>query len=132
MTEYRAGQRVRIEWPNGDAVEGILTPRTTGAGYRLTARGGGEFWPEDTRVDDRTVTILAGPRPEEPMRLGAVATASNVSGRLVRIEPVAAGDAYVWVDRDACCHSWESLRDPVVLHYGWDGGVDAEILGADS
>jgi hypothetical protein len=71
VTEYRAGQRVRVEWPNGDAVEGTIMlaygvpilhvePAARGP-LRLDQRG-----PDD----GRTVTILPSP-PSPPPPTGA-------------------------------------------------------------
>lgn len=117
MTEYRAGQRVRIEWPDGAAIEDVLVAR-------------GREWPRYwTRrwhhaVDDhdgRTVTILAEPRPEEPTKPGAVVLATVHNERCVCNRDA---DGLWWPQRHARLGEWrnppwEQMCDPEVIYEGW-------------
>ena len=126
MTAYRVGQRVRVTWPNGTAVEGTLAPKfDAGLAVLVPAQNGTEWpvWIGDSNGADliaedyAEVTILSEPRPEEPTGLGAVVEASI--GRLVRTESCRVGDDRVWVDSNADAYLWIELVDPVVLHEGW-------------
>ena len=127
MSEYKAGQRVRIEWPNGSAVEGVLTtPRYGGSPSVAVPRAGGEttLWQPGAQVaDNRVVTILSEPRPDEPTGLGAVVEASwRDRGRELFVR--ARRDRYQWRPEKEYSTTnlyvpWDDLIDPVVLSEGW-------------
>jgi hypothetical protein len=123
VSGYREGQRIRAEWPDGGAVEGVVEWRpandlvipvgdiVVGLGA-LLAKG-------------CTVTVLSEPRPEEPTGLGAVvkATCDGYDGEWVRQSGGAdgsAGRARGWFWCGGGHHrGWAELIDPVVLHEGW-------------
>ena len=140
MTEYRAGQRVRIEWPDGSAVEGIVK---VGCGFaggdptpcldvpRSTMRIFLSYSGTKT-MDGGNVTVLSEPRPEEPTGLGAVVEALFHSpemlgeARQVWVRRVIRDDAHLpqqWVSEDGHMYApWNYLEDPVVLREGWHRG----------
>ena len=113
MTEYKVGQRVRIEWPDGTLVEGVLNSnmqvgRTT-------------FMPYEAGCDGRTVTILAEPRPEEPQGLGAVVEAAYQDhGRQQWVSVRGKGEEKSrWVSIPYWGFiGWDNLSDPVIEAYG--------------
>jgi hypothetical protein len=85
VTEYRAGQRVRIEWLDGIGTTAIEGPLVVGDMAALRVEYGpdgrdwfyvGSSWWESAA----TVTILSEPRPEEPTGLGAVVEAEWANG----------------------------------------------------
>lgn len=131
MTTYRVGQRVRIEWPDGSAVEGVLRPQRYSDTLSVVVprAGGGEtMWQPGAQMNDgRTVTILSEPRPEEPTGLGSVVEARVRVGVLpflfVRVSPESG--EYVWrvVDPRSVLgnsfYMWSTLIDPVVKSEGW-------------
>lgn len=105
---YKPGQRVRIEWPDGTTVEGVLTSNVQ--------VGRTAFMPYEVGHDGRNVTILSEPRPDEPTGLGAVVRAS-VERRVP--EPWVREPWGGWVSEDGSRRPWSALIDPVVLHEGW-------------
>jgi hypothetical protein len=126
MSTYRAGQRVRIEWPNGDALEGTLAERPFD-GLQATLTGPTtRIWMPIDVVDGRTITILAEPRPEEPTGLGSVVEAACVHDEDFRRTWVRLDEVWVsagWVGPPPAkdgADDWDSLIDPVVLHAGWE------------
>lgn len=121
MTEYRAGQKVRIEGQSW-AIEGILF---TGPRERLFVDMPGDDyeWPIDEWDAGRaTVTVLSEPRPEEPTGLGAVveAAASGVEGSPpdVRATWLRVHGDY-WERDNGVGVAWRFLVDPVILSEGW-------------
>jgi hypothetical protein len=133
VTKYRAGQRVRIEWPTGAVLEGPITY----IGGTQPENGcvlsiGNAVSVDVPGVDDRVVTVLSEPRPDEPQGLGAVVEARFITAsfededrkRYVR-RPLNIGDAgyaidQFWVSEDGRTYSsWRHLRGPVVLSEGW-------------
>ena len=129
MTEYRKGQRVRVEWPNGSAVEGpvVMEPAggpwvTYGARGRMAC-----IEPSALKAAGATVTVLAEPRPEEPTGLGAVVEAGGIKhlnggGFWIALHEIwialhedAREPQGAWITR----RGWADLIDPVVLHEGW-------------
>jgi len=129
VSGYRVGQRVRIEWPEGSAVEGSLTACGCCDGcdepilvIAHVGKADHHFWADPTIDDDgRTVTVLAEPRPDEPTGLGAVVEASSRNAdrrRWVRLEDER--DPWYWADSLGWeCVSWNRLVDPVILSQGW-------------
>lgn len=138
MAEYHAGQRVRIEWPDGSAVEGTLVaPRdysdpSLGPVVYVPSMSG--YTAPEIGGDGRTVTVLSEPpRPEEPTGPWAVVEAAapwrTARAAFVR-EP-----GGLWVhflipnerfrppkwQRDKVTEwaNWSDLIDPVVLSEGW-------------
>jgi hypothetical protein len=122
---YREGQRVRIEWPGGSVVEGVLqSQRSTDLLSVVVPRAGGEttLWQPDASVaDGRTVTILSEPEVPEPTMMGAVVEAlSPLTDK--RSLYVRRGDG-TWWRADAgstrgWTTPWETMIDRVVLHEG--------------
>jgi hypothetical protein len=115
VNQYRAGQRVRIEWPNGVLVEGPLTPAACGVGYILRVHD--YAYVPDYMGDGRTVTILSEPRPEEPTGLGAVVVASTATNEVRRKWVL--NDAWWWHSSGQEPHRWMGLIQPVVQSEGW-------------
>lgn len=123
--KYRVGQRVRIEWPDGTLVEGLLSSSPSGKPILYTPVWSQCFDPSISG-DGRTVTILSEPRPEEPKGLGAVVRARARIG--------ADPPGRVWIriakggERSVCWRSpdflgpvwatWDNMIDPVVLSEG--------------
>lgn len=120
MTKYREGQRVRIEWPNGSAVEGTVEIR-----YGDLQIAIGEITPtwwmvDFTGSDNRVVTILP---TMEPIGLGAVVEASW-RDRPRELFIRARRDSYQWRPEKEYATTnlyvpWSDLIDPVVLSEGW-------------
>lgn len=123
MIEYQAGQRVRIEFPASDAlpgkvtVEGVLEIEgATGKPVLYVPGTGGYIMPE-LDGQDRIVTVLAEPRPEEPRNLGAVVIA-GFEEQCERRVFVHVGAA-TWYGVGIGLVSWPLLTDPVIEHEGW-------------
>ena len=122
MTTYRVGQRVRIEWPDGTAVEGYLQKDACVVKYANRHYS-------DIVVAERdgaTITVLSEPRPEEPTGLGAVVEADDnrpeKEGRTrwVRFRGYGLMALPEWCTEDGCRSDyWPDLIDPVVLFEGW-------------
>lgn len=121
MTAYRAGQRVRAEWPDGSAVEGVCEWRPGNdlvipVGDIVVGLGA-------LLAKDCTITILAGPRPEEPTGLGAVveaAYADHPRQKWISNRGDADGPRNRWTSIPYWGFlDWDCLIDPVVLHEGW-------------
>ena len=115
MTTYRAGQRVRIEWPSdGSAVEGVLDSNLKLAISKL---GGYWIYVTSARAAEGTVTVLSEPRPDEPTGLGAVVEASIADWGTRRW--IRTFDGNWATDAPICTVRWSDLIDPVVLSEGW-------------
>lgn len=111
MTEYRAGQRVRIE------VEGVVLEAMESGALRVTVDVDGESWYLRAPAHGVTVTVLSEPRPEEPTGLGAVVEARVGVWGLRRWLRNFSG---LWVtDHPIMPVPWSDLIDPVVLSEGW-------------
>lgn len=110
MTTYRVGQRVRIEWPDGSAVEGYLQKDACVVRYA-------DRHYCDSVVAERdgaTITVLSEPRPEEPTGLGAVVMVGERGRLRVRVQEGK------WRDSSLNLYGWEQNPDPVVvLSEGW-------------
>jgi len=121
MSEYKVGQRVRIEWPDGSAVEGVVQVQRTGPAISV---GAAQFptWYDLEWVggDGRTVTILSEPRPDEPTGLGAVVRATVNGHRIVCNRD---HNGVWWPHRDMGLGEWRTppwsaMGDPEILFEG--------------
>jgi hypothetical protein len=127
MSDYRAGQRIRAEWPDGGAVEGVVEWRPANdlvipVGDIVVGLGA-------LLAKDCTVTVLSEPRPEEPTGLGAVveadcpakATIPRVTGRRRWARTSLVGQPWMSSEDGVYCDwiAWSDLIDPVVLAEGW-------------
>ena len=116
MTEYKVGQRVRVE------VEGIVSwAKSHHPDVQVKPINGGD--PLLFEMDGSAeITVLSEPRPDEPKGLGAVVEAgSPYDGQrypYVRTPGRVGGDDR-WYRATGMCSMWESLIDPVVLREGW-------------
>lgn len=131
MTTYRAGQRVRIEWPDDDAaMEGRLIARSfTGlVREQLSLAMPDAYYALENLPGDCTVTVMSEPRPDEPTGLGAVVEASAadvaVGARLTWVRARTERNEWrpsteVYCDNSGFYRAWASLIDPVVLSEGW-------------
>jgi hypothetical protein len=114
---------VRIEFPNGTAVEGYVMRDLCyvefGFGRALDMIGA-EMDPEPIRP---VITVLAEPRPEEPTGLGAVveaAYADHPRQKWVNNRGDADGPRNRWTSIPYWGFlDWDCLVDPVVLSEGW-------------
>ncbi len=105
MTEYRVGQRVRVE----DVQEGIVTGVDDGVIY---VSGNARMTDGSPYDMTRTITILSEPKPDEPKLLGAV---------------VRDGDSMVWALAEPGRAPWRRLG-PEWVWRAW-ADVDAvEVL----
>ena len=118
MSEYKVGQRVRIEWPDGDAVEGTIThrPYEEHPHILLTGPTSATRWRVDD-TDGRTVTILSEP---EPTGLGAVVRATVNGHRIVCNRD---HNGVWWPHRDMGLGEWRTppwsaMGDPEILFEG--------------
>jgi hypothetical protein len=123
VTKYREGQRVRIEWPNGSAVEGVVEFRYDDPSIAI-GEVAPTWWVVDTEtrevVDNRVVTILPA---REPLGLGAVVEASW-RDRPRELFIRARRESYQWRPEKEYATTnlyvpWSDLIDPVVLSEGW-------------
>jgi hypothetical protein len=118
MSEYRVGQKVFIEWPDGSSVTGTVGE----LGGRLFVNFSGNAKRnvdlEWAKEEGATVTILAEPRPDEPTGLGAVV---ETYGALTdEREKWVLMDKGRWRgQRSGFYRDWVGLIDPVVLSEGW-------------
>ena len=128
MTTYRAGQRVRIEWPEPDdgfVMEGRLVLRSMKPGVAdesLALDAPDAYYWLSTVPGNCTVTILSEPRPDEPTGLGAVVRAEcdGYLGLWVRQRgaEVARNHGWFWCSGDHH-RAWDELINPVVMSEGW-------------
>lgn len=119
MSEYEVGQRVRMEWPDGSAVEGTVCMPNRGIPDRLYVCIDGAYF----RLNDRKrITVLSEPPVDEPTGLGAVVEAGQASTKWNRIGRVlwVKIEGGWWVNRtNNLTVRWALLSDPVVKHEGW-------------
>ena len=112
MTTYRVGQRVRIEWPDGTAVEGYLQKDACVVKYA------NRHYYSDIVVAERdgaTITVLAEP---EPQGMGAIVEAQlNANGPRRRWMRDFDG---TWTEEfTATPAKWAHLTNQVILAEGW-------------
>ena len=120
MSKYRAGQRVRIEWPDGHVLEGLVQ-LVNGHPFVRAPLGLDKYW-LDRDHEAPTVTTLSEPRPDEPTGLGAVVEASALP--ILGGEPVSRrrwvlSEGWTWHAVRMEPRKWTDLIDPVVLSEGW-------------
>ena len=126
MSEYKVGQRVRIEWPDGTLIEGVLREAEASLSPSLVIPRGGsqvlmwqaDFGIEGTSRDGRVVTILSEP---EPTGLGAVVRATVNGHRIVCNRD---HNGVWWPHRDMGLGEWRTppwsaMGDPEILFEGW-------------
>jgi hypothetical protein len=119
MSKFREGQTVRITWPNGTIIEGVLNRSL----YVDCPPSGYAFYVEEgayTR-DGRTVVVLSEPRPDEPTGWGAIVEAASKSfpnKRRVYLRDNMSYTKIYWRSTLGTT-PWSELVDPVVLCSGW-------------
>jgi hypothetical protein len=115
MSKYREGQTVRIVWPNGTLIEGVLNGFVT---VTIPPTGFHVYVEDGTYTrDGRVITILSEPRPDEPTGLGAVVKAYEYPGSPLRTWVLTDWDR-PWTCKGRSSH-WSNLIDPVVMDEGW-------------
>ena len=122
MSEYKVGQRVRIEWPDGALIEGVLKDDVSTLSPSLVIPRGGmqvtAWQPDYDSGDGRVVTILSEP---EPTGLGAVVRATVNGHRIVCNRD---HNGVWWPHRDMGLGEWRTppwsaMGDPEILFEGW-------------
>lgn len=75
MTEYKAGQRLRMEWNGGGAIEGVVV-ESSAQDLKLVVRNEDTnvvaVWLTSYNAKTAKIAVLAEPKPPEPTKLWAV------------------------------------------------------------
>lgn len=123
MNRYREGQKVRIDYAKGGAIEGEVQIRS-GVYYLITDGSIYSALGNAEATSERIITILSEPRPDEPQGLGAVVEAgSPLDGKRYHYVKSPRRSGAWWraggANDDGFNSPWDSLIDPVVLSEGW-------------
>lgn len=122
MIRYREGQKVRIDYTAGGAIEGTVQ-RQSGLYFLVVNGETASTLGMAESTDGRTITVLSEPRPDEPTGLGAVV--QDGRWKYVRVYSREVLAPYVWrvEDPEAAMgksfYRWGDLNSPMVLSEGW-------------
>ena len=114
-TPYRAGQRVRVEWPDGSAAEGVVE-WSNANGWAMPL--GDIYVGLDALAAKPTrITVLAESRPAEPVGLGAVV---HDGAGVLHVRIWDAPYPWVPVGPPIAPSKWEQLPLPITIRSeGW-------------